>query len=418
MISLSNGFFENLERVLRLWRHLGFLAVIRKIIEKSVKTMRKAYKLWFPDLTWEQFERTVLTNRIAYRGVFIQDTVLDWDVSLFQRPQHMAIALANLGYLVIYKTPGVFDTVRGFRQIYPNIWLTNMLDIKIPGAVVSMYSSTAYGTGTHGFSHYSPDSVFVYEYIDHISPLINREQHVKRLTQFKEFAFKHADFIVTSARVLEREAIQLAGPERVLFIPNGVDVNHYRHSRYQKIRLPSAFDRFRKSYSTLVGYFGAIAPWLWYDMIRDLINICPDKGFVFIGPDYHKASDNLPRKENLLYLGPVDYKFLPAYARLFDICFIPFAPGEIAQTTSPLKLFEYFALEKPVVVTSDMLECIIYPEVFSGDSPETIAVAIDDAIRVKDDPLYKQKLSLLAEQNSWEQRATEYEKVFKATRRE
>jgi hypothetical protein len=116
--------------------------------------------------------------------------------------------------------------------------------------------------------------------------------------------------------------------------------------------------------------------------------------------------------ENLLYLGPVDYAILPAYARRFDVCFIPFAPGEIAQTTSPLKLFEYFALEKPVVVTSDMLECRAYPEVFHGDSIGTLSDAIDRALARKDDMQFRAKLAELADQNDWDQRARALEVVF------
>ncbi|MDP1086539.1 hypothetical protein Q6245_29680, partial [Klebsiella pneumoniae] len=80
------------------------------------------------------------------------------------------------------------------------------------------------------------------------------------------------------------------------------------------------------------------------DVIKELISQRTDVGFVFIGPDYYGGADCLPELENVLYMGSIDYKVLPAYARMFDVCFIPFKPGEIARTTSPLKLFEYFAL--------------------------------------------------------------------------
>ena len=105
-------------------------------------------------------------------------------------------------------------------------------------------------------------------------------------------------------------------------------------------------------------------------------------------------------------------RVLPAYARQFDICFIPFAPGEIAKTTLPLKLFEYFALEKPVVVTSEMLECVAFKEVFSGDSASALSQAIDAAIQVKNDAGFKKRLAELAEENDWEARAKAMEFIF------
>ena len=120
--------------------------------------------------------------------------------------------------------------------------------------------------------------------------------------------------------------------------------------------------------------------------------------------------------DNVLWLDAVAYEILPAYANQFDVCFIPFEPGEIARTTSPLKLFEYFALEKPVVVTSQMLECTSFKEVFSGDGADSLSAAIDDAIEVKSDPAFKDGLARLADENSWDNRARLLESVFPISR--
>jgi glycosyltransferase involved in cell wall biosynthesis len=172
------------------------------------------------------------------------------------------------------------------------------------------------------------------------------------------------------------------------------------------------FVAFKSQYSNVVGYFGAIAPWLWYEAIAELVERRKDVGFVFIGPSYTGGLDQLPISENLLYLGVVEYNVLPAYGRQFDVCIIPFAPGEIARTTSPLKLFEYFALEKPVVVTSEMVECVAFKEVFSGDSVNAISQAIDKALTVKADPELKTRLAQLADENSWDERVRNMEQLF------
>ncbi len=103
---------------------------------------------------------------------------------------------------------------------------------------------------------------------------------------------------------------------------------------------------------------------------------------------------------------------MPAYALKFDACFIPFEPGEIARTTSPLKLFEYFALEKPVVVTHEMLECIAFEEVQSGDSSQSLSLAIDRALSYKNDSAFKARLASLADENDWIHRARAMEIVF------
>lgn len=367
------------------------------------------------DLTWIEFNRQVLQKRDKYRGVFVQEIVIDWNVPLYQRPQHMAIALARLGYLVIYKTVNwTGDDVEGFRQVAENVWLSNRPEVdKIEGVVRSVYS-TAYADDPVNLQKRPPGSVMIYEYIDHIDPQISGDaENIKRLTKLRDWAFGGgADFIVASARQLESEACAAVGRSRVLLVQNGVDTRHYRDSRHTSYTLPETFLEFRSRYSTVVGYFGAIAPWLWYEEMEKLVLARQDLGFVFIGPDYYGGASRLPNGDNTLYLGPVDYRVLPAYARQFDVCFIPFEPGDIARTTSPLKLFEYFALERPVVVTSEMTECVAHPEVFSGRDAEELSSAIDKAISVKSDPVFSARLAQLADENDWDCRARTLETVF------
>lgn len=361
------------------------------------------------DLNWDQFNGQVLSRRVRYKGIFIQELVIDWNVPLYQRPQHMAVALAKLGYLVIYRTDNwASDNVNGFREVVDDVWITNSMEVdRIDDVIRSVYS-TAYANSKEKLLKNGRRGTLIYEYIDHIDPEISGEpENIKRLLDLKEFAFSGgADYIVASAQRLYDEAVQAVGAQHVILVPNGVDTGHYRSESHQKTILPKSLTDFRKRYKNIVGYFGALAPWLWYEVIDELISKRPDLGFVFIGPDYYNGAASLPQADNVLYLGSVDYKILPAYAMNFDVCFIPFKPGEIAKTTSPLKLFEYFALEKPVVVTSEMLECIRYPEVFHGDSANSLECAIEKALQAKNNKSYKRKMASLADANDWSKRAS------------
>lgn len=368
------------------------------------------------DLSWSEFKDRVLVNRSSYKGIFIQEFSIDWNVPLYQRPQHISAAMARLGYLVIYRTGNwAGDDVNGFREVEKNVWVSNRSEVdEISGALRSIYSTAFYLTVDY-VKNISKDSVLVYEYIDHIDPEISGdEKNIKLLLELNKFAFDGGvDYVVASANQLYDEAIEALGEERVLLAQNGVDTRHYRNPEHKQVSLPSELEEFCNRYENVVGYFGALAPWLWYDEIAELIEKRKDLGFVFIGPDYYGGSAKLAKGSNVLQLGPVDYKVLPAYAKRFDICFIPFKPGDIAQTTSPLKLFEYFALEKPVVVTSYMRECVQYPEVFRGGDAEELSKALDEAIAVKDDPVFKQRMAKLADENDWDQRAKVISRCFK-----
>ena len=368
------------------------------------------------DMPWAVFESRFLSRRDAYKGVFVQNPVITWNEGLFQRPQQMALALGRLGYLVIYKTPDpTLDKVVGVRNIAPNVYLANAecFDF-IDGAFHSVYSTiTAFAFDGIEKS----DSCFrvIYEYVDHIDPAISGKEAINHLLEEKRIAFNENkyDFIVATARELADEAVKAVCPDKVLYVPNGVDCWHYRNPVQNNISLPNNLLKFKENYENIVGYFGAIAPWLWYDEIKKLTNNRPDLGFVFIGPDYSgREVARLPRTENVLWLDAVSYEILPAYASQFDVCFIPFEPGPIAHTTSPLKLFEYFALEKPVIATSQMHECTAFDVVFAGDSAESWSAAIDNAISLKSDIIFREKLTRLADENSWDNRARSMEYVF------
>ncbi|UXI00542.1 glycosyltransferase [Photobacterium sp. TY1-4] len=367
------------------------------------------------DLNWDSFKENILSKKDDYKGIFVQEVVIDWDVPLYQRPQHIACAFGRAGYLVIYRTTNLtHDCVNGFREVAPNVWLTNSPQVDhIKGAVRSFYS-TAYSLPPQQISKLSNYSTIMYEYIDHIDPAISGDdENIKRLLELKQASFNGgADVVVASAKKLESEALEFVDKDKVILAQNGVDTCHYRDPVHVECELPTELVNFRNKYEYIVGYFGAIAPWLWYEEIEKLVLSRPDLGFVFIGPDYYGGVDKLVKADNVLYLGTVDYKVLPGYAHTFDICFIPFAPTEIARTTSPLKLFEYFALEKPVVVTSEMLECIAFDEVLSGDSAESLSKQIDKAIELSKDSEFKNRLASLADENSWDARVAEMEKSF------
>jgi len=359
------------------------------------------------DLCWAEFRDTVLADRERYRGVFVQEQTVDWNLSLYQRPQHMATALGRLGYLVIYRTSNVgADNVNGFRRVADNVWLTNAREIDSLGGVVRSVYSTALFVTPQELEKRRRDLI-VYEYIDHIDPQISGDDvNIKKLQRLKAFAFSGgADLVVASARTLFDEAVAALGENRVALVPNGVDTEHYRNTARDAFSVPPPLLEWVGKFDAVVGYFGALAPWLWYDELAKLISENRHLGFLFIGPDYYGGAERLPSTENVSYIGPIDYQKLPGYARLFDVCLIPFAPGEIAKTTSPLKLFEYFAMEKPVVSTSFMDECVAFPEVFHGDSAESLAAAISAARKAGADPEYRERLRSLANENDWNQRA-------------
>ena len=360
------------------------------------------------DMPWDDFRTQVLDCQEPSTKVLVFEPTIDWGVTLRQRPQHLAMALGRKGCIVLYRTTG--DGVSGVRQIAANVWLVGTPEVEELREAIWCTYSTASLCSPAQMAKRRMSGRIVYEYIDLIDSAISgSKSEVQRLLALKMAACSgQADYLVASARVLYEEMRALCADRPIAYIPNGVDVAHFRDARHAETPLSESFLKFRRQYPRLLGYFGAIAPWLWFDIMAQLSEKLKDVGFVYIGPDYSGCVGKLPRGSNVLYLGAVAYDILPAYAMQFDVCFIPFSPGPIAQATSPLKLFEFFSLGKPVVVTADMQECTAFPEVFSGADVSTLVKAIEEAFAVGKHSDYREAVLRLALANTWDVRAEAY----------
>lgn len=349
-----------------------------------------------------------------YAGVYVLPSVW-WDVPIFQRSQQMAMAFARRNYLVLYfEMPSEKYAAGSVRSPVRGCYVFTVSDFEkavesVSGCIVSIYS-TAFEICRSGTKFPTADflarNYLVYEYIDHFNEKISGSM-TKGLRDFYSKITVSAGrlYFLASARALQAELSKRTGRD-VIYVANGVDVEHYSRKNIndiaKRVRLPGVL----RSSRPKIGYFGAIAPWLDYDLIRKLAEQNPEWEFVFIGPDYGGGADGLPRRtDNFHWIGPVSYLDLPYYADSFDVAILPFCRGDIARSTSPLKLFEYFALGKPVVVTPDMEECRQYAEVLVGGGADGFSAAIRTALERSKDPACAAALRKLAEDNSWDARA-------------
>ena len=115
---------------------------------------------------------------------------------------------------------------------------------------------------------------------------------------------------------------------------------------------------------------------------------------------------HLDEYSNIYFLGPKNYDILPNYASHFDVCTIPFLINDITQATSPLKLFEYMALGKPIVTTA-MKECQKYESVMIANNKENFVNLIDKALILNNEhnATYFNLLNKEALENTWEEKA-------------
>lgn len=121
------------------------------------------------------------------------------------------------------------------------------------------------------------------------------------------------------------------------------------------------------------------------DAMEKLKKELPDTVLLLVGREsgdkIRKSIEEKELLENVVYTGAVNYDEIPEYISACDIGILPFPDSIWWRMSSPLKLFEYFAMGKPVILTDIESHRLFADEIRSvflidSNSPENIADGI------------------------------------------
>lgn len=356
---------------------------------------------------------------LVWRGSF------GWDVPLYQRPQQIARCLSDDDCLILYEVTRMTDKTKFIEKAKKNLYLINyeiskfeedlferLKEVNKP-KYLQLYS-TSWDVKKEEVDIYVENGFkLLYEYIDDLNPaLAGTKDLPKNVEDIHNYVIKNNKnaLVVTSADNLYNDMTKKRkNKKNVILSSNGVDLNHF-----QRITKTKCYElaQLQKQFKTIVGYYGALASWFDYDLVKNLATQNPDIAFVLIGIKYDTSFDdsNIEELDNVFYLGPIDYKLLPQYAKYFDIAWIPFVINDITKATNPIKAFEYMALGK-LIVTSPMPECKKYESIFICNKEKDYNKIFKD-YKKKNTKKYQKLLAKEAEANSWENKANDIVKLL------
>ena len=311
---------------------------------------------------------------------FIFYPPVEWG-GLFQRPHHLALQMAALCKRVLYVQPaGLRNPVPGDLRRLKNLIsphkkrplkhgfknskrliVSSLPFLPVHGVrPAEMYNAWIFSRAVRNASKASDTTVL---WIGAPAPFLKRvlRGNIKGLVVFdwmddyaifphlparvvdmQYWMLKRADAVFTSSKLLMEKAGQIR-KDKTWFLPNGVDLDHWRQEGLQ-IGHSLSFGQ------KVIGYFGTISYWLDKDLVVRLAERHMDWNFVFIGPRADKgALDALFSLPNCRHVPPLPYEELPRAARGFDVCWIPFKKGTLTNTINPVKAYEYIATGKPVL---------------------------------------------------------------------
>ncbi len=163
-------------------------------------------------------------------------------------------------------------------------------------------------------------------------------------------AWQNADFVLPVTKVLAGHVLAVGvSPQRISVIPNGINRAHFAAAPAPE----EAKRTLGLSGALVLGFTGFIRDWHGVDrVIRWMASVdAPANAVLMVvgdGPvraDLERLAAELKLKDRVRFTGVIDRDRVPEYVAAFDIALQP----AVVAYASPLKLFEYLALGKPVI---------------------------------------------------------------------
>jgi len=434
-------------RGLRVWRRQGLVPLARRAIREAAALARRVQDRAV-DLGRSALPkpvRRVLRRAIVGRKPPLQDLsaaleaqfgrapedrpgplydliifpIIDWGFR-FQRPQQIAVRLAQDGHRVFYVRTtfqgGESPTIRSIRE--------RVFEVQLPGPSQTNIYRDAMDERLTETAHNAFETLrracnivvavcfvdlpfwrplalslrdangwkVIYDCMDRHSGFATNDEQMLRQ---EDDLCRRSDLVLTTAHSLLAEKSQ-QNPN-CLLIPNATDFDHFR------LRPPASPAELTALAPPIIGYYGAISDWFDSDLVRELALARPEWQFVLIGHTYGANLAPMRGLANVRLLEEKPYADLPAYLHAFDVCIIPFKSTPLTQATNPVKLYEFLSAGKSVVATN-LGELQHYADyVRLADGPGQWLTAIEGALTDYAPERVTERI-VFASQNTWSQR--------------
>lgn len=314
-----------------------------------------------------------------------------------QRPHHLPRAFAKAGWTVIFLTQDTYgDDVIGIKEISERLFLCSRVrllrHIKKPWVYMNWLVNMYY---LKFFNQYT----LIYDYVDKLEIMA---LYTKKMIKEQKKSLKIAKIVTATSSTLLDDIVHIRSD--ALLIPNAVFPEDFILK--DNTPVPADIINILEQGKPIIGYYGIFSRWkIDYELIQFIARELSGFNFVMIGPgfDFDNSLNEYEWEKfsNIYFLGKKDYHELPNYACHFDVAILPFLVNEITNAISPVKLFEYFAMKLPVVVT-DILECGKYKSVLIAKDHNEFVQQIRKAFSLKNDPAYQALLHKELSLNTWD----------------
>jgi len=340
----------------------------------------------------------------------------------YQRPQHLAVALARAGHPVLYVDGFLRSRLLPARQLTHVHGGVHVLRVRVPGrpdpyreplcpATAAWLAETIIA----GLRHERPLMVLVQlpfwaelggELARRLAvPLVydRIDLHVgfpgvpPGIEAVEARLIRTADLVCATAGVLA-ERPREAGPQ-VLRLPNGVDLEAFP--------APVAGETRDTTTTVRVGYVGALGPWFDVEAVQEAARTLSGWRFRLAGRVEDPEIASLCALPNLETVGEIPFAEVPGFLAGLDVALVPFRDLPLTRAVDPVKLYEALATGLPVVARRlPETERWREPLVYLYDDPQDFVRQLRRAV-AEHTPELAHERRRAAENESWDRRVAE-----------
>jgi len=262
------------------------------------------------------------------------------------------------------------------------------------------------------------------------SKIFNLISPVWRWKRLERLVLQRVDRIITVVdEAKDHYVIDCRVPaENITVVMNAEDLDEFGNLETKE----SLVTKYENDF--VISYIGGFGPHRGIDTAIEsmptVLEEIPDARLLLVGKgsgefdkEMNELCKDLKVENNVVFTNWVDFRLVPSYIALSDVCLVPHHASGHTNTTIPHKLFQYMAMRKPVIVTDckplkrivEECECgLVVP---SGDYNEMA----EAAIRLYTDKECARKLGengrkAVEERYNWETEAKKLCKLYKKIR--
>jgi glycosyltransferase involved in cell wall biosynthesis len=245
-----------------------------------------------------------------------------------------------------------------------------------------------------------------------------------KLQKYEKFAYQNCDVLVCITDELRELIIKKFNidPDKIIISPNAVNIDEFSSENHEPLKFNDLFN---------IGFVGSLWQWQRLDFLFDTVKELQDQGYeislTIVGDgqcaDEWKNYAKVINIKNVKFVGKVRREDVPRYIRGFDVCYSGQFSMELGSYLSPIKMYEYMAMGKPILATSygETKRLVIDGEngyLFKENDKETLREAIkklylDDVLRKS---MGDKSKNIAFDNHSWEIRVkkmlNEIEKIL------